>query len=200
MQVASSYSSIQSILSAGISRPTLYRVVVPLNDRAADDQISFLCKQTAVPSANAMTIAANGHDALGVVREQPTRIVYSNPFSMTIISDRDYTVYKAMRKWFETLCSNGGANPDLVAGFSGKSQRINYFNDIARTITLTKLEQNSKYTRGQRTGDYYVPFQINFNNAFPVNIGELVLDSSSQDTAMEFRVDFAYETYTFITT
>lgn len=196
MRVDSSYQSVQSILSKGISRPTLYRVQMPINNRAANDQLSFLTKITAVPSISTNTLTANGHEAMGVVREVPTRIVYSNPFSITVISDRDYLVYKEMRNWFETLCSNGAANPNSAGG-AGKSQRMQYFDSIARTITLTKLEQNSKYTGARRVGEYYSPFTIIFNNAYPVNIGELQLDSSSTDTAMEFSVDFAYETYTF---
>ena len=128
MQVDSSYQSIQAILSQGVSRPTLYRVSMPLdNSRDANDQLNFLVKQTAVPSISSNTIAVNGHEAMGVVREQPTRIVYANPYTIRVISDRDYTVYKSMRQWFETLTTNGSANPGMDGGFATMSQRHELF-------------------------------------------------------------------------
>ena len=129
-----SYTSVIALLDKGVSRPTLYKVQIPFGGakkRLANDQLEFLCKTTRVPQVATMTMAANGHDAMGVVREQPTRIEFSKPFSITVISDRDYTVYKEVRKWFETLCSNGGANPEASGGIStGSTQRMSYYNDI----------------------------------------------------------------------
>ena len=53
--------------------------------------------------------------------------------------------------------------------------------------------------RGTREpNSYSEPFQIEFNNAFPVRLGELSLASDATDSKMEFTVDFAYETYTFV--
>ena len=102
--------------------------------------MEFLCKETRVPEVSASTIAVNGQHAMGVVREQPVRIVYANPFTMTIISDRDYIVYKAMREWFDSLSENSNpfslALPDDIARITpfqrGNNQRINYYDDIRR--------------------------------------------------------------------
>ena len=191
-----SYSSVQAILSRGISRPTLYEVVMPLGvgGEAAREQLRFLCNRTAVPEATAATIAVNGHEAMGVTREQPTMVQFSSPFSVTVIADRDYTVYKAMRRWFETLGTN--VNPNVIGGLGGASQRVAYYDTFKRNITLRKLELQG----GQTTQDpprYMEPFSIEFNNAFPVRIGEISLSSEEQDSRVEFQIDFAYETYTF---
>ncbi len=155
--------------------------------RQANDQLEFLCKTASVPEIAADTIAVNGHESLGVVRDQPTMITYAKPFSITVISDRDYIVYKDMRKWFDTLAKN--ANPNQF-GITGSSQRIGYYDNIKRQITLKKLEQSGEQ-------NYFQPFEIEFNNAYPVRIGEIGLDSESFDSKVEFQVDFYYETYTF---
>ena len=191
-----SYSSVQAILSRGISRPTLYEVLVPLGigGLAAREQLRFLCNRTAVPEATASTIAVNGHEAMGVTREQPTFVQFSSPFSITVIADRDYTVYKAMRAWFETLGTN--VNPSVIGGSNGSSQKIAYYDTFKRNITLKKLEQQGG--RGTREAPNYVePFTIEFNGAFPVRMGEISLSSEEQDGRVEFTIDFAYETYTF---
>jgi hypothetical protein len=191
-----SYSSVQALLSRGISRPTLYEVIVPLGigGGAAVEQLRFLCNRTAVPEATASTIAVNGHEAMGVTREQPTFIQFSSPFSITVIADRDYTVYKAMRRWFETIGRN--VNPGAIGGFAGSSQKIAYYDTFKRNIILRKLELQSG--RGsQEAPGYMEPFTIEFNNAFPIRMGEISLSSEEQDGRVEFTIDFAYETYTF---
>jgi len=159
----------------------------------ANRQLEFLCKEASVPQIAVNTITANGHESLGVVREQPTFVEYSKPFSITVISDRDYIVYKELRRWFDTIAQNANPNQRNLFGqtqSSGQSQRVNYFDTFAKTITLKKLEQNGD----QR---YYQPFQIDFNKAYPVSIGDIGLSSEAYDGKVEFQVDFTYETYTF---
>ena len=182
-----SYQSVKALLSKGISRPTLFQVIVPGITRQATDQLEFLCKTASVPEVASEGMAVLGQDALGVTREQTILITFAKPFSITVVSDRDYTVYKEMRKWFETLSKN--ANPNKI-GSTGSSQRPAYYDSITRQITLKKLEQAG----GE---EYFEPFQIDFNKAYPVRIGEISLDSESQDAFVEFQVDFTYETYTF---
>lgn len=176
-----SYTAVQSLLSKGVSRPTLYQVILPVPGQT-NAQLEFLCKSAAVPEVRANTIAVNGHESLGIVREQTTQIVYGNPFSITVISDRDYTVYKGIRSWFETM---------NVSPSASRSQRINYYDSFKRQITLRKLEQG-----GKRGLDEV--FTIEFNNTFPVSMGALTLSSDAYDSFMEFNVDFAYETYDFV--
>lgn len=203
-----SYDAVKALISRGVSRPTLYEVIVDfpagIASQETNRQLSFLCNRTAVPPAAVNTIAANGHEAMGVVREQPTYVSFNSPFTINVISDRDYTVYKDIKSWYDRIAQN--ANPYL--GFagplvnnplinSGASQRINWYDDFKRVITIKKLElQGGRGTR--EANSYAEPFRIEFNNAFPVRIGELTLDSSAYDQAMEFTVDFAYETYTFL--
>ena len=188
-----SYQSVKALLAKGISRPTLFQVLIPGIDRQAQDQLTFLCKTASVPSVAVDTIAVNGHESLGVVREQATLVTYSKPFTITVISDRDYTVYKEMRKWFDTNAKNANPNQRIFGvAAGGSSQRMGYFDTIRRQITLKKLEQNGEQS-------YFQPFEIEFNNAFITSIGELSLDTEGYDSKMEFNVDFTYETYTIDT-
>ncbi len=181
-----SYQSVKALLAKGISRPTLFQVIMPVG-RQANDQLEFLCKTASVPEVAADTITVNGQESLGVVREQVALITYAKPFSITVISDRDYIVYKEMRKWFDTLSKNANPNQD---GVLGSSQRPAYYDTVTRTITLKKLEQAG----GEK---YFQPFQIDFNKAYPIRIGEIQLDSESVDSKVEFQIDFTYETYAF---
>ena len=199
-----SYDAVRALLDKGVSRPTLYQVEIAfprgIAAQETNRQLEFLCSKTAVPPASINTLAVNGHEDMGVVREQPTVVTFNSPFQITVISDRNYTVYKDIKAWYDTIAIN--ANPYQRAiplvGVGGASQRINYYDSYKRQITLKKLELQGG--RGSREANSYAePFRIEFNNAFPVRIGELTLDSAAQDTAMEFTVDFAYETYTFDT-
>ena len=163
-----------------------------IGDQVAREQLRFLCKAVTVPAASANTIAVNGHEAMGVTREQPTFVSFDSPFTITVIADRDYTVYKAIRRWFETMGQN--LNPNTV--LNGNSQKINYYDSFKRNIILKKQELQGG--RGSREPNSYAePFNITFNNAFPVRIGEIALASDAYDQTVEFNIDFAYETYTF---
>tara|TARA_R110002012_G_scaffold131021_2_gene283578 strand:+ start:166 stop:774 length:609 start_codon:yes stop_codon:yes gene_type:complete len=190
-----SYDAVKALLSRGISRPTLYQVIMPLSSREANNQLEFLCSKAAVPPVSVQTITVSGQESLGVEREQPVLISFNSPFTITVISDRDYTVYKSIKEWLNLVSTN--ANPNTLGGFAGQSQRISYYNTFRRNIILKKLEQQGG--RGsQEVNSYSEPFRIEFNNAFPVNLGEITLSTDDYDSKVEFTVDFAYETYSFI--
>ena len=191
-----SYQSVKSLLSKGISRPTLFQVIMPVG-REAQGQLTFLCKSASIPEVSVETIAVNGQEALGVIREQPTFVTYAKPFSITVISDRDYTVYKEMRKWLDTLAVNANPNQRTLfnLSFGSNSQRINYYDSFKRQITLKKLEQSGESQEG-----YFQPLEVEFNNAYPVRVGSLGLDTESVNSRMEFTVDFTYDTYTLDST
>lgn len=188
-----SYQKVQALLNKGISRPTLYQVIIPGVSRKVNDQLEFLVKQTRVPEVSSISVVASGHEAMGVVREQPVRVSYASPFSVTVISDRDYTVYKAMREWFDSCVQN--SNPFFLSQ-SSANQRVNYYTTFVREITLKKLEMN--VSDGDTEG-YFQPFEVVFHNAYPIRVGEIGLSSESRDSRVEFSVEFAYETYTLDT-
>ena len=190
-----SYVAAMSLLKKGIARPTLYSVSIPgLGE--ANSQLNFFCRTATVPGVSVETIAAAGQEFHGIVREQPTSVVYDKPFSITVICDKDYIVYKAMRSWFEQSAQN--ANQIL-----GRSQRMSYYNTIVRDFTLTKLE-NPSNQRGSRNFDgqsimnYDRPFKIDFINGYIVRIGPISLASDAFNEMVTFDVDLTYESHSFV--
>ena len=197
-----SYDKVKALLAQGISRPTMFRVLIPNIGTKAQDQLTFMCKTARVPETSVSTVAVNGQHAMGVVREQPTRVTYANPFSISVIADRDYTVYDALRNWFETTATN--ANPFFVevqtplgnARSSSQNQRVGYYDELVRQITLEKLEPNQG--PGTKEDEMILsPFTVTFNNAYIIRIGQLQFDTENRDSYIAFDVDFAYETYTY---
>ncbi len=190
-----SYVSAMSLLKRGIARPTLYNVSIPGISAAANDQLNFFCKQTAVPGVSVNTIAAAGQEFHGIVREQPTEVVYEKPFTITVISDKDYTVYRALRRWFNQSAAN--ANQELT-----RNQRMNYYNNIVRDLTLTKLELPARARTSEFGGvpieNYDRPFSIKFINAYIQSIGAIQLSTDQTNTAVEFEVSFTYESHSFV--
>ena len=188
-----SYQSVKALLAKGVSRPTLFQVMIPDLGREVQDQLTFLCKTASIPEVNASTIIVNGHESQGVTREQVSLITYAKPFQITIISDTDFTVYKAMREWFDTLAVNANPNQRVFGLQSGgSSQKVNYYNDVTKQITLKKLEQNGEQS-------FSSPLEVEFNNAYPIRLGAIGLDTESRDSYMEFTVSFTYDTYSLNT-
>ena len=125
---------------------------------------------------------------MGVVKEVPVRINFGSPFTVQVISDRDYTVYKSIREdWFNTLTSNGSANPFAI-GTVGSSQRMEYYDQVTGQITFEKLEQGD--------GGYDTVLRVIFNEAFPIRIGVLDFGSDQTDSYVSYSLEFAYSTYT----
>ena len=196
-----SIDDVKALVSKGVSRPTLYQVIVNLPQQVAglnrnlNDNLEILTTRASVPSTAVNTIAVNGHEAMGVTREQPTVVTFNSPFTIQVMADRDYTAYKAIKRWLDQVAINANPN-ERRFGVNGQSQRINYYNTFATSIELKKLEFQGG--RGSREANSYAePFRVIFNNCFPVRLGEIALAADATDSAVEFQVDFAYETYSF---
>ena len=65
------YSGARAMLEMGVSRPTLYQVVIP--GIGSNDYLRFFCKATFIPEVKASLATVVGHDAIGIARDQPTR-------------------------------------------------------------------------------------------------------------------------------
>lgn len=191
-----SYESARALLENSISRPTLYSVRLSNRvSRETNDYINFFCSQTAIPEVRHNTIVANGHEFMGVVREQPTSVMFGKPFGMTIIENSDFTVYKDLRSWFDLTAQN--ANQDN--GFN-RTQRMNYYDTFTSDIEIIKLELPDNLSAIQGAQDpnanYKEVLKITFLNAFPINIGSVSLDSSASNGYTTFEAAFTYESYT----
>ena len=198
------YEKARAQMDRSPSRPSLFRVSIPrqINNAQfdANDYLKFFCKSASIPSISHETIAANGHERMGVVRQQPVGINYQKPFTITVIERTDFIVYNAMKQWFDRT------SPLTNNPFIALSQRMGYYNDHICDIKLKKLEYStdaSNYNEsvgnivtGKTTPDGFIsPLVVTFRNAYITNIGDIALSSDARDAFLEFPVSFNYETY-----
>ena len=43
---------------------------------------------------------------MGIVREQPTAVMFGKPFTIEVIESSDFRVYKELRGWFNQTAQN----------------------------------------------------------------------------------------------
>jgi hypothetical protein len=190
------YSGAKALMSMGPSRPTLYEVTLPEVGGNVNDYLRFFCKATFIPEVRVERIAAVGHDAIGIERQQGTRIMYGKPFEITIIENSEFEVYKGIRRWFDTVASNVNRGSGGGGGVNS-SQRMSYYDTIVRDMTLTKLENpaNSSATLG--SNNLRRVLEVTFKNAYPVRMGSIQLASDAFNSFTEFTAAFTYETYSY---
>ena len=188
-------------MSRGISKPTLYNVRLPLAaDRGTssfvNEYIGLYCLSVDMPETRVDTITANGHDYMGIVRDQPTHMLYGKPLTLTLIADRDYTAYKSLRWWLDRT-TPFGANQGGV----NRTQRMGFYDTYVAPITLTKLELPRDQRSLPFTGDpnytnmYRSVLEFEFINAFPMSLGSVSLGSDRTDSYATFDVSFMFESY-----
>lgn len=191
-----SYDAARSLLERSVSRPTLYSVRLSNRvSRETNDYINFFCSATSIPEVRHQTVLANGHEYMGIVREQPTNVMYGKPFNMTIIENSDFSIYKDLRAWFNTTAQGSNQNNRL-----NRSQRMNYSSTYVSDIEIIKLEQpdNLRGTLGSfdPNANYKEVLKVTLLNAFPTNIGAVSLSSSDNNNFTTFDAAFSYESYT----
>ena len=78
---------------------------------------------------------------------------------------------------------------------------MQYYNTFVGDIQLAKLEfpetseRQGAFSDPAYIGEYKEAFRVHFINAYPINLGEIVMGSDMTDTFTEFKVDFTYESY-----
>lgn len=196
-----SYEAAKALLSKSVSRPTLYSVQMPepVVTRQVNDYLNFFVKEVSIPAVSATTIAVNGHENMGIVREQTTGIVYGKPLQMTVIEDSDFTVYKAMREWFDALAINA----NQAGGLAGqRSLRMTYYDSYTFDMEIKKLEfpNSSRDVAGSQeaNANYKNPITVKFINAYPVNISQINMQADAYDAFTSFQIAFSYESYSVI--
>ena len=191
-----SYQSAQALLNRGVSRPTLYSVQLPQSfiSRQTNDYVNFFCVQTAIPEVMVNTAFIPGQENMGIVREQPTGIQFSKPFTMSIIENSDFTVYKELRSWFDRTAQN--ANQFV----NNRNVRMQYYDTYTSDMEIIKLEQTANQTGilGEvfDNSNYKQTLRVKFINAYPINIGSVELASTDTDNFTVFDASFTYESYT----
>lgn len=179
-------------MDRGVSRPTLFALTLPnLVNRRTNDYLNLFCRATAIPEIRTATAFVNGHERMGISREQPTAIRFGKPFRIEVIENSEFSVYQDLRQWFDMTC--------VDINDPRASQRMNYYESYVQDMQLHKLElpDNLQGALGstEMTANYKRVMTINFVNAYPINIGAISLNTESRNTVTTYSVDFTYESY-----
>ncbi len=182
-------------MDRGPAKPTLFSVRLPSTyiSRETNDYLDFFCQTTAIPEIRHNSIKLAGQENMGVVRDQPTAIIYAKPFVIDIIADAEMDTYREIREWFDATALN--ANQALA---TGRTQKMKYYSTYAKNMELIKLEQPANQTdnNSDREDKLEETMKVTFINAYPIGVGRIGLDSSSADQILKFQVSFTYESYT----
>lgn len=131
---------------------------------------------------------------MGIVRDQPTAIIYAKPFTITVIADPEFKVYQELRQWFDQTATN--ANQQM--GPTGRAQRMKYYSSYTEDMQLIKLEfpgSGGGYVGSEREDSMQETMKVNFINAYPIAIGQVALSTENTDSVSKFAVQFTYESY-----
>ncbi len=190
-----SFSLAQALMDKGPSRPTLYKLIMPVVSNKVQKYLELYVTQTVIPTISLQTAKALGQEYMGITREQPIAVLYQKPLSLTVIGDSDYNAYKELRKWLDKTTFN--INQDNSAR---RSHRLNYYDNYVEDITLIKLEQpNDPEDDEVNEEGYKEALKVKFINSYPVNLGQIELNSEGFNQAVRFNVDFTYESYSLDT-
>ena len=108
-----SYEQAKAILNKGVSRPTLYSLLLPnrfgigtgprLNDNGirseTNDHLQLFCNAVSVPEVSVSTTNANAHEHMGITREQPVNVIYGKPLQINVIENSEFSNYRDIRRW-----------------------------------------------------------------------------------------------------
>ena len=131
----------------------------------------FACKASQIPP---MTVGIVEVPYFGRVVKVTGNKTFEN-WNVTIINDEDFDIRAGMEEWMASMGSHLG--------------NIN-------TSTNENLYGTGTVKQYPKTGGTTAIAQYDFVNIFPVNVGEIALDWSSNDAIEEFTVEFAYDYWT----
>ena len=162
-------------LVKGGARPNLFEVLFVGADAAPkvkEAAFSYLCKIASIPPS---TMGVVEVPYFGRMVKVPGNRTFDN-LSLTVINDEDMILRNSFEGWMNKMNTHVG-------------------NVSNQPDTLLGSIQVRHYVRGDVTS-LASGAAWNFINVFPVALGEIALDWSSNDTIEEFTVDFAYDYWT----
>lgn len=185
-----SYDKAIGQLTNGPSRPTLYKITMPSRfiGRDTNDYLEYFCNTAQIPSIRYSSIAVPGHDIMGVTRNQPSGVVWTNPMSISIIENSDFETYKEFKKWFDQT----GQGIDQKGE---RNIRLKYYKQIVGDIELEKLEFPDSTTGGGGQQELKSVLKVKFLNSYIMSLGPIELSSERKNTYLSFPIQFHYESF-----
>ena len=198
-----------------------------LLDNRTTDYIKMFCKEVSIPGMGQDVATAAGTVNMGVTRKVPYGVTWGQnaPLIATIIENSDWTAYSSLRRMFDVATSPVGASVSsgLAQGAPSNPQqqsqsvRMNYYDNIVFNMTLTKLEfPDNGFAQAFGNGisrniakmgfaiedlglqsGYKRVCEFTFNNCYVTSLAQITLSSEAQNTALDIKAGFSYETYGF---
>ena len=161
-------------LASGGSRPNLFSAQITKGPTSlvTGPDFPFLCKIATIPPS---TMGVVEVPYFGRMVKVPGNRTFDN-LSITVLNDEEMGIRADFEFWMGEFNSHQYNNSTFSAANSGMGTFV---------ITHNNREMSSG-------GD----LQWQFENVFPVALGEIGLDWGSNDTIEEFTVDLAYDYWT----
>ena len=167
----------KSRLAGGGARANQFKVTMPFPGYAAvggeTADLAFLCTSTSIPGQNLGTIAVPFRGRVLQIAGDRT----FNPFSITVLNDTDFKIYRAMERWM-----NGINNMTDNEGLTNPS-------DYQVDAFIDHLDRNGNTLKS-----------YTLRGAFPTNISEIALDYGNNNAVETFDVTFRYQYFETDTT
>lgn len=170
--MAFNINDMRSALRTGGARNTLFRVI--LNNpvvSAADLKMPLLIQSASLPAWNIGVIQV---PYMGRMIHVPGDRTFE-PWNVEVINDEDFAIRDAMETWHNKMQTLVGNIRDLP------TSEAQYY------CTNARVEQLGK------TGQILRAYQ--FNNIWPMHLGQIDLSWALQDQIETFPVTFVYDSY-----
>ena len=173
---------------AGLKDESTGKKILGLSDTEEND-ISFFMQNATIPESTVQMIS---QPFLGRQVKFPSIDREFAAFSTTIINDEDYKIRHFFESWIEIMAP-GRAIFDATSAFGGGS------NQVFGKLEVHQMKKDGGVSLYQPTagfnsasgmsylGSYY------FVDAFPISVGEIALDWSTQNQIETFTVNFEYQ-------
>ena len=167
----------KSRLSGGGARANQFKVTMPFPGYAAvggeTSDLAFLCTSTSIPGQSIANISVPFRGRVLQIAGDRT----FNPFSITVLNDTDFKIYRAMERWM-----NGINNMTDNEGLTNPSdyQVDGFVDHLDRNGTTIK-----SYT---------------YRGLFPTALDDIALDYGTNNAIETFGVTFTYQYFETDTT
>jgi hypothetical protein len=159
------------------------------------DDLSLLCSEATLPGSSLFTNEVTG-DFTGATEKMVYRRQYDDQSSFTFYVDQDYGIIEFLEGWMNYIVNENSQSKYLS---ENASYRMNFRNDYAGTIAISKFERNmgQVINTGKNAGTPSLNatrMDYNFVKAYPISIDSMPV-SYEGSTVLKCIVNFTYIRY-----
>lgn len=190
------YRKAKTLLAKSVSRPVFYKVILPSRfiGGATNEYLEYFARAIEIPEVRVEAYNVRGHTDQGIVRTQPTAMIWGKPFRIEVIENADFTVHRDFKAWM----NRHGQNANSERG----EMRMNYFNTIVGDIEIQKLELpdsapvgNADQVAAFASGEYKKVLSVKLIDGYIKALGAVRLASDATNQMTTFSAEFDYTRY-----